>query len=170
MKKSREPQKASETRTSVEYVLHVCSGGRTHSTSHPTLEALDEAFWKAVRSTPLPKDLPVYPQAPDGQISAETYGKIGFQGVGKTHANRLVDGRIFHRPVENWHEAEMLLVGEDDPRLKADDIRSRYGALVDKKHLEGLTEAETKELEALGAEIDLQDAPFYEGIIARLSP
>jgi hypothetical protein len=113
--------KPSETRTSVEYVLRVCSGGRTHSTNHPTLEDLDEAFWEAVRNTPLPGEIPTYPQPPEGQISAETYGKHGMQGIGKTHANRLVDGRIFHRPVENWHEADMVLVGDDDPRLALRD-------------------------------------------------
>jgi len=65
MKKASQAKKPAETRTSVEYVLYVCSGGRTERTEHPSLEALDEAFWKAVRTTPLAKEIPAYPQPPE---------------------------------------------------------------------------------------------------------
>lgn len=44
----------------------------------------------------------------------------------------------------------------------------RYQSLVDKKFLQGLDSAEAEELEQLGAQIDADNAPFYESIYERL--
>lgn len=114
--------KPAEERSGLEFVLRICSGGSTAHTRHPSLDALDAAFWEAVRANPLPEH-PV--DRADGQITAETYGKIAGQGIGKTHAYRLADGRVFQRPLDRWHEAEMEPVAADDPRLSDDDAAFR---------------------------------------------
>lgn len=48
------------------------------------------------------------------------------------------------------------------------DCIKRYQTLVDKRFLKGLDGAEAEELERLGAQIDADNAPFYESIYKRL--
>ena len=84
-----------DQRQNVEWVLSI--GGAI--TSCPSLLELDFAFWRAVRATPVPT-----------QITAETYGLLGNQGIGKSHAYRLVDGRVFRRPLATWDTSDMELI------------------------------------------------------------
>jgi hypothetical protein len=80
-----------------------------------TLSALDAAFDAACERNPV-----------GVQITAETYRTVSGQGIGRTHAYRLVDGRVFRRSLDNWQDAELAEVShverpyhaiKDDPRL-----------------------------------------------------
>lgn len=102
-------------RTKPEYILSVSTGHSVERSEHASLDALDAAFWEAVRDTPLAVQ-PVPWNSTEGQISAETFNVEGF-GHAKTHAYRLVDGRIFHRPLEAWHTSDMLAIFYAAPPL-----------------------------------------------------
>jgi hypothetical protein len=64
-------------RTVPEFVLTVSSKDGAHRTTYGSLAALDDAFWEAVRVTPLTEQ-PVPWDSTTGQISAETYNVEGF--------------------------------------------------------------------------------------------
>jgi hypothetical protein len=64
--------------------------------NYDSLLALDAAFDAACRWHPV-----------GVQITAETYRKISGQGIGRTHAHRLNDGRVFRRSLASWQEAEL---------------------------------------------------------------
>ena len=57
----------------------------------------------------------------------------------------------------------------ESPRLPLATVRARYGALVNKKFLDRLTDAERAELSSLEEILDEAEAEFYQPIIDRLS-
>lgn len=59
-----------------------------------SLAALDAAFVEAA--------------AKHRNVAAETYKMVNGQAVGRTHAYKLDDGRIFRRPLANWETAELV--------------------------------------------------------------
>lgn len=93
------------------FTLHTPTG----PTEFDRLEDLDAAF-----------DVALKEHAPPAQVSAETSKTINGQGIGRTHAYRLDDGRIFRRSLADWDSAEM---SESEPRQPYATVlaeRNRY--------------------------------------------
>ena len=87
-----------EHRTNLEFVLTTPLSEK----SFDSLEKLDAAFDAAVRE---------FAYRGSYQVYATTYGKACGQGIGKAHAYRLFDGRIFRRPLNDWSNSEMIEEG-----------------------------------------------------------
>jgi hypothetical protein len=43
------------------------------------------------------------------QVTAETYRLVSGQGIGRTDAHRLTDGRVFRRSLADWQGADLML-------------------------------------------------------------
>lgn len=73
--------------------------------SFDSLKTLDGAFSGAVRTAEFLES--------DVQIEANVYltPAGGCQTIGRTHAYRLDDGRVFRRPLAGWAEAQLVQTG-----------------------------------------------------------